>query len=72
MYCKFQNKLLTHYTNNMFSVVTCACNYNLRVTKSLSDTNTKTIGVDKCIRSYLPKVINETYDDVMDKIASHS
>ena len=72
MYYKFQKKLLPPYTNNMFSVATCACNYNLRVTKSLSDANTKTIGGEKCICSYLPKVINETDDDVMDKIATHS
>ena len=72
MYYKFQKKLLPPYTNNMFSVATCACNYNLRVTKSLSDANTKTIGGEKCIRSYLPKVINGTDDDVVDKIATHS
>ena len=72
MYYKFQKKLLPPYTNNMFSVATCACNYNLRVTKSLSDANTKTIGGEKCIRSYLPKVINEIDDDVMEKIATHS
>ena len=52
MYYKFQKKLLPPYTNNMFSVATCACNYNLRVTKSLSDANTKTIGGEKCIFSY--------------------
>ena len=72
MYYKLQKKLLPPFTTNMFSVATCACNYNLRVTESLSDANTKTIGGEKCIRSYLPKVINETDDDVMDEIATHS
>ena len=69
---KFEKKLLPPYTTNMFSNATCASNYNLRVTKSVSDANTKIIGGGKCIRSYLPKVINETDDDVMDKIVTHS
>ena len=38
----------------------------------LSDANTKTIGGEICIRSYLPKLINKTDDDVMDKVATHS
>ena len=72
MYYTSQKKLLPPCMTNMFSVATCACNYNLRVIKSVSDANTKTIGGEKCIRSFLPKVINETDDDVIDKIATNS
>ena len=72
MYCKYQEKSLPSYTANMFSVATCAHNYNLCVTKSLTNVNTKTISYDKCIRSDLPKVFNETDKDIMDKIATHS
>ena len=72
MYCKYQEKSLPSYTANMFLVATCAHNYNLCVTKSLTNINTKTISYDKCIRSDLPKVINETDKDIMDKIATHS
>ena len=46
--------------------------YNSRVIKSLTNVNTKTISNDKCIHSDLPKVINETDKDIMDKIATHS
>ena len=60
MYYKYRENSLPSYTANMFSVATCASNYNLHVTKSLTNVNTKTISGDKCIRSYLPKVINET------------
>ena len=72
MYNKYQEKSLPSYTANMFSVATCAHNYNLCVTKSLKNVNTKTISYNKCIRSDLPKVINETDKDIMDKIATHS
>ena len=40
--------------------------------QSLTNINTQTISYDKCIRSDLPKVINETDKDIMDKIATHS
>ena len=65
MYYKYPEKSLTSYTANMFSVATCASNYNLGVAKSLTNVNTKTISDDKCFRSDLLKVIN-------DKIATHS
>ena len=72
MYYKYQEKSLPSYTANMFSVATCASNYNLGIIKSLTNVNTKTISDDKCIYSDLPKVINETDTDIMDKIATHS
>ena len=59
VYYKYQEKSLPSYTANMFSVATYASNYNLGVTKSLTNVNTKTINDDKCIRSDLPKVIND-------------
>ena len=59
VYYKYQEKSLTSYTANMFSVATYASNYNLGVTKSLTNVNTKRINYDKCIRSDLPKVIND-------------
>ena len=71
MYYKYQEKSLPSYTSNMFSVATCVSNYNLCVTKSLTNVNIKTISYDKCIRSDLPKVINETDKDIIDKIATH-
>ena len=40
--------------------------------KILTNVNTETISDDKCIHSDLPKVINETEKDIMDKIATHS
>ena len=60
MYYKYQEKSLPSYAANMFSVATCASNYNSCVTKSLTNVNNKTTGADKCIRSDLPNVINET------------
>ena len=59
VYYKYQEKSLPSYTANMFSVATYASNYNLGVTKSLTNVHTKTINDDKCIRSDLPKVIND-------------
>ena len=56
VYYKYQEKSLPSYTANMFSVATYASNYNLGVTKSLTNVHTKTINDDKCIRSDLPKV----------------
>ena len=55
MYHKYQEKSLPSYTANMFSVASCVSNYDLCVTKSLTNVNTKTISDDKCIRSDLPK-----------------
>ena len=58
VYYKYQEKSLPSYTANMFSVATYTSNYNLGVTKSLTNVHTKTINDDKCIRSDLPKVVN--------------
>ena len=72
MYCKYQEKSLYSSSANMFSAATCATNHNLHVTKSLPNVDNKTISDDKCIRSDLPKEINETDKVIMDKIATHS
>ena len=72
MYCKYQEKSLYSSSANMFSAATCASNHNLHVTKSLPNVDNKTISDDTCIRSDLPKEINETDKDIMDKIATHS
>ena len=72
MYFKYQEKSLYSSSANMFSAATCASNHNLHVTKSLPNVDNKTISDDKCIRSDLPKVINATDKDIMDKIATHS
>ena len=71
MYCKYQEKSL-YSSANMFSATTCASNHNLHVIKSLPNVDNKTISDDKCIRSDLPKEINDTDKDIMDKIATHS
>ena len=68
----YQENSLPSSKANMFTVATCVCNYNLRVTKSVTKVNTKTISSDKCIYSYPPKVINENDKDIMNKIATHS
>ena len=69
---QISRKVTTFLHDKHFSVAACASNYNLQVTKSLTNVNTKTISDDKCIRYDLPKVINETDKDIMDKIATHS
>ena len=53
----------------MFSVATCACNYNLRVTKKSVRCKHQS---NWWWKMYSPKVVNETDDDFMDKIATHS
>ena len=56
----------------MFSDFSSGHHYNLRTTFILENTSSNKSSGDKCIRHYLPALINKTKADILDKTSTHS
>ena len=66
LYYKFKKNILPYYTINMFSDARTP-NYNLRQWNILDTQYSNTPSGDKCIRCYLPKIINKTDTNIIEK-----
>ena len=72
LFYKFKNNSLPFYVSNMFSVYTYSHSYTLRSEYVLDASGSKTPIGDKCIRHYLPTVINKSKPDILNKASTHS
>ena len=72
LFYKYKKKSLPFYLSNMFSDFTNSHGYELRTTYILKDVGSNMSSGNKCIRHYLPVVINDLKDDILNKIETHS
>ena len=72
LFYKFKNNSLPFYVSNMFSDYTYSHSYTLRSEYVLDASGSKTPSGDKCIRHYLPTVINKSKPDILNKASTHS
>ena len=56
----------------MFSDFTSSHGYELSTTYILKDVGSNIFSGNKCIRQYLPVVINDLKNDILNKIETHS
>ena len=71
LYYKFKKNILPYYIINMFSDAPTP-NYDLRHRNILDTQYSNTPSGDKCIRFYLPKIINNTDTNILEKNSTHS
>ena len=71
-YYKFKNGNLPDYIMSMFSNVDASHGYNTRTQGHLKVQYAKTASCQKCIRFVLPRLINETEDEIISKVSTHS
>ena len=72
LFYKYRHNTLPFYVSNMFSDCTISHSYPLRSTYILNESGSNTPSGDKCIRHYLPTVINNLEPDILNKISTHS
>ena len=72
IYFKFKHYLLPVYILNMFTESIRDHRYNLRTRGPLELVNFSTASGEKCLRCYLPNLINNSSPQILDKINTHS
>ena len=72
LFYKYKKKSLPFHLSNMFSDFTRSHGYELRTTYILIYVGSNMSSGNKCIRHYLPVVINNSKNDILDKIEKHS
>ena len=72
MYYKYKNQSLPFYVMNMFTDAIAPHDYNLRHKYVLQSSVARTQSGDKCVRCYLPHLINNTDENILTKISTHS
>ena len=72
IYFKFKHNLLPAYILNIFTESIRNHRYNLRTRVPLEFVNSSTASGAKCLRCYLPNFINNSSQQVLDKINTHS
>ena len=72
MYYKYKNQSLPFYFMNMFTDAIKPHDYNLRNKYVLQSSVARTQSGDKCVRCYLPHLINNTDENILTKISTHS
>ena len=72
MYYKYKNQSLPFYVMNMFTDAIEPHDYNLRNKYVLQSSVARTQSGDKCVRCYLPHLINNTDENILTKISTHS
>ena len=72
MYYKYKNQSLPFYVMNMFTDAIEPHDYNLRNKYVLQSSVARTQSGDKCVRCYLPHLINNTDENILTKIWTHS
>ena len=72
LFYKYKKKSLPFYLSNMFSNFTSLHGYELRTTYILKDVGSNMSSENNCIPHYLPVVINDLKNDILNKIETHS
>ena len=71
LFYQYKKKSSPFYLSNMFSNFTSSHGYELRTTYILKDVVSNMSSGNKCIRHYLPVVINDLKNDILNKIETH-
>ena len=72
-YYKFCNDCLPSYFSSFrFSTRSAVHSYNTRNKKKLNTNKTNSKFVDKCLRNFIPKLVNQTDSLIVGKISTHS
>ena len=72
LFYKYKKSILPFYISDMFLDYNNRHGYNLRTTYILKDVGSNMTSGHKCIRHYLPVVINNLKADILNKIDTHS
>ena len=72
MYYKFRNGLLPIPVANIFRYDTRNDHYDLRNENILINSEVRTRSGENYIRYYLPRLVNSTNQDILEKISTHS
>ena len=71
LFYKYKSGNLPHYIMLMFSDATSTHNYNTRYNPILNHPISSLFGSEKCVRHHLPRVIEETDPNVLEKVDTH-
>ena len=71
LFYKYKSGNLPHYIMLMFSDATSTHNYNTRYNPILNHPISSLFGSEKCVRYHLPRVIEETDPNVLEKVDTH-
>ena len=71
LFYKYKSGNLPHYIMLMFSDATSTHNYNTRYNPILNHPISSLFGSEKCVRYHLPRVIEETDPNVLEKVNTH-
>ena len=69
--CKYKSGNLPHYVMHMFSTESNVHRYNTRSNAILNHPVTNLFGSEKCVRYHLPRLVEETDSDILEKVDSH-
>ena len=72
LYYKFNNGLLPIYVASLFQYDTGNGHYDLRNENILINSEARTRSGENCIRYYLPRLVNNTNQDILEKTSTHS
>ena len=72
LFYKCKKKSLHFYLSNMLIDFSSSHGYELRTTYILKDVGSNMSSGSRCIRHYLPVVINDLKNDILNKIETHS
>ena len=72
LFYKYKNKILPFYVSHMFSDYSVPHSYTLRATYVRNAPGSNTPSGQKCIRHYIPSVVNKLKPGILDKVSTHS
>ena len=71
LYYKYKSGNLPHYVMHMFSTESNVHRYNTRSNAISNHPVTNLYGSEKCVRYHLPRLVEETDSDILEKVDSH-
>ena len=71
LYYKYKSGNLPHYVMLMFSTEPNVHRYNTRSNTILNQPITNLFGSEKCLRYHLPRLVEETDSNILEKVDSH-
>ena len=71
LYYKYKSGNLPHYVMHMFSTESNVHRYNTRSNAILNHPVTNLFGSEKCVRYHLPRLVEETDSNILEKVDSH-
>ena len=71
LYHKYKSGNLPHYVMHMFSTEPNVHRYNTRSNAILNHPVTNLFGSEKCVRYHLPRLVEETDSNILEKVDSH-